>query len=173
MVTRHEVLLGLLFCVVTVTNVNDAVSAQRPPFPSSYVPSGEVIYKQYCAACHGSDGKGGGPVASELKNTPPDLTTLAVRHGGKFPFEYVFSVLQFGPGFPAHGSVDMPTWGPIFNFMDKHNERAARQRIKNVTAYLATLQKTVIADWSMNPFQSAAARRASFLSKRMNWSSGL
>jgi mono/diheme cytochrome c family protein len=173
MITRSIILLGFLFCVVTVIGANDSVSMQRTQFPSTYIPSGEIIYKQYCSACHGSDGRGGGPVASELKNAPPDLTTLALRHGGKFPFEYVFSVLQFGPGVSAHGSVDMPTWGPIFNFLDKHNERAARQRIKNVTAYLATLQKSVIAERSINPFQTAVARPSSFSSMSMIWSSGL
>jgi len=51
---------------------------------------------------------------------------------GKFPYEYVSSVLLFGPGLTAHGSANMPTWGPIFLYLDKHNEDAAQQRIKNL-----------------------------------------
>ena len=81
--------------------------------PSSYVPSGKLMYQQYCATCHGPDAKGTGPMASFLKTRPSDLTLLSKRHGGKFPKEYVQSVLEFGPGPPSHGSSDMPAWGPV------------------------------------------------------------
>jgi mono/diheme cytochrome c family protein len=109
--------------------------------PPTYVPSGEAMYKQYCGACHGLDGKGDGPAAFTLKTPPPDLTTLTARHMGKFPREYVESILRFGPGRSAHGSSDMPTWGTIFQVLDKNNERAVQQRIKNLTDYLASLQE--------------------------------
>jgi mono/diheme cytochrome c family protein len=109
--------------------------------PPSYVPSGKAMYKQYCAACHGSDGKGEGPAAFTLKTPPPDLTTLAARNMGTFPREYVENILRFGPGLTAHGSSDMPTWGSIFQMIDKNNERAVQRRIKNLTDYLASLQK--------------------------------
>jgi mono/diheme cytochrome c family protein len=108
--------------------------------PPSYMPSGKQMYKQYCAACHGSEAKGQGPLAVVLKVPAPDLTTLAKRHDGKFPYEYVSNVLEFGPGFPSHGSADMPTWGPIFRYHDRQNERIVKQRIKNLCDYLATLQ---------------------------------
>jgi len=75
-----------------------------------------------------------------LKTPPADLTTLAKRHQGKFPYEYVSSVLEFGPGFPAHGSSEMPAWGPIFRYQDQRNERVVKQRIKNLSDYLASLQ---------------------------------
>jgi len=109
--------------------------------PPTYVPSGEAMYKQYCGACHGLDGKGNGPAAFTLKTPPPDLTTLAARHMGTFPREYVGNILRFGPGTSAHGSSEMPTWGTIFQLIDKNNERAVQQRIKNLTDYLASLQQ--------------------------------
>lgn len=107
------------------------------------------MYKQFCAACHGAEAKGHGPAASALKVAPPDLTTLAQRHGGKFPYHYVASVLSFGPGLRAHGSSAMPTWGPIFRRLDEHkesplrqdSEMAVRDRIQNLSDYLASLQK--------------------------------
>ena len=105
------------------------------------VASGKQTYKEYCATCHGNDGKGMGPAASALKVPPPDLTTLAKRHGGKFPEEYVTKILRFGIPIHVHGSTDMPVWGPIFSVRDKFNEMAVRQRIKNVCSYLATLQE--------------------------------
>jgi hypothetical protein len=114
--------------------------APRAPFPPEWLPSGEVMYRQFCAACHGAHAKGNGPVASTFKKQLPDLTTLAKRHGG-FPYDYVSSVLRFGPGSSAHGSSDMPTWGPIFQTIDKKDERAAQDRIRNLADYLASLQR--------------------------------
>jgi hypothetical protein len=35
----------------------------------------------------------------------------------------------------------MPTWGPIFQIIDRDNEQAVQQRIKNLCAYLASLQE--------------------------------
>jgi mono/diheme cytochrome c family protein len=99
------------------------------------------MFREYCASCHGIDAKGQGPFVFSLKVPPPDLTTLAKRHGGKFPDEYVSNILRFGPGPTVlHGSADMPTWGPIFQYFDKNNERAVEQRIKNLCNYLASLQ---------------------------------
>jgi mono/diheme cytochrome c family protein len=109
--------------------------------PTGYVPSGKTMYHQYCAACHGPEGKGDGPAAFTLKTPPADLTTLAARNMGTFPREYVETILRFGPGVKAHGSSDMPTWGSIFQMIDKNNERAVQQRIKNLTDYLASLQQ--------------------------------
>jgi hypothetical protein len=76
-----------------------------------------------------------------LTKMPPDLTRLARRHEGKFPGEYVRAVLEFGPGPSSHGSAEMPTWGPIFRYYDKQNERVVQQRIRNLTGYLASIQE--------------------------------
>jgi mono/diheme cytochrome c family protein len=105
------------------------------------VASGKQTYREYCASCHGEDGKGMGPAASALKTPPSDLTTLAKRHAGKFPEEYVSEILRLGLPIRAHGSSDMPVWGPIFGARDKFNEVAVRRRIKNLCAYLASLQE--------------------------------
>ena len=86
---------------------------EEDQLPPTYVPPGKQTFKEYCAACHGFDGKGGGPAASSLSRKPPNLTTLATRHGGKFPDEYVKGVLLFGPGYSAHGASEMPVWGPV------------------------------------------------------------
>ena len=108
--------------------------------PPVYMPPGKQLYKDYCAACHGSNGKGHGPVARSLREPPSDLTTLAERHGGAFPAEYVTNVLRFGVDFSAHGSSEMPVWGPIFQYQEHYNEAAVRQRIKNLCEYLETIQ---------------------------------
>jgi len=103
--------------------------------------SGKQTYVHYCAACHGADARGDGPAAVVLRTAPPDLTTLAKRHAGKFPYDYVFDVLRFGTRLASHGSSDMPIWGPIFGSMENYDEIAVRKRIKDLSDYLASLQQ--------------------------------
>jgi hypothetical protein len=81
------------------------------------------------------------PSPRPFANRLPNLTTLARRHGGIFPEEYVTNVLRFGPGFSAHGSSEMPVWGPLFQYLENYNEAAVRQRIKNLCNYLESLQE--------------------------------
>jgi mono/diheme cytochrome c family protein len=128
----------LLLGVACLAGAGPAVNETE--LPPTYMPTGQQMYAQYCAACHGTDGKGHGPLAVVLKTPPADLSTLAQRHQGKFPYDYVRSVLEFGPGFLAHGSSEMPTWGPIFRYYDKRNEKVVKQRIKNLSDFLASLQ---------------------------------
>jgi len=109
--------------------------------PASFMPSGKQMFKQYCAACHGLDAKGHGPARAALKVPAADLTTLAKRHGGEFPQDYVSDVLMFGPDVPAHGSSNMPTWGQIFLYRDDFNQKVVQKRIKNLCDYLASLQE--------------------------------
>lgn len=113
----------------------------KSQLPSGYVPSGKTMFKQYCASCHGADGKGRGPATPTLNTRVPDLTTLTKRHDGKFPFEYVESVLRFGPGLSAHGSSEMPVWGPVFQYLENYNESAVRQRIRNLCEYIESMQQ--------------------------------
>jgi len=142
MSVRIGALLFLVSCLVAgVVCATRAAAIQESELPAVYVPPGKRIYKDYCAACHGSDGKGHGPVARSLRKPPPDLTTLAKRHGGTFPEEYVMNVLRFGFGFSAHGSSEMPVWGPIFQYEEHYNEAAVRQRIRNLCEYLESIQR--------------------------------
>ncbi len=140
MSTRLSVVAVALTLLLPASIVTSHPAVDETQFPPTYMPSGEQMYKFYCAACHGADAKGNGPTARMLKTPPPDLTTLAKRHAGKFPDEYVRNVLEFGPGLRAHGSSDMPTWGPIFRYNDNQNERVVQERIKRLCDYLASLQ---------------------------------
>ena len=79
--------------------------------------SGPELYRSYCAVCHGQDGKGNGPAAPGLKTQPADLTLLAKNAGGKFPANRVTNILNSEEPVTAHGSKDMPIWGPLFRLM--------------------------------------------------------
>jgi hypothetical protein len=55
----------------------------------------------------------------------------------------VAGVLKFGSGGgtnPAHGSADMPIWGPLFLSLDKYHDSVVPQRISNIVTYIETLQ---------------------------------
>ena len=75
---------------------------------------GRAEYLSSCAACHGADGKGTGPIASQLVKQPSDLTILAKQNGGVFPVETVYRIIDGREGVAAHGSRDMPIWGYRF-----------------------------------------------------------
>ena len=137
---RIVLLTALLFAVCAAgARGNPAQDQDKDQLPANYVPSGGQIYKEYCAACHGVDARGNGPVKRALRIPAPDLTTLAKRHGGKFPDADVIGVLRFAPGVPSHGSGHMPTWGDLFEYY--YNKNSAQQRIQNLCDYLASLQE--------------------------------
>ena len=102
--------------------------------------NGKQMYTNYCAPCHGADGKGSGPVASSLKARPTDLTELSKNNNGKFPDTHIVAILQFGADVPSHGSATMPVWGPILGTMNKSNIQDKQLRISNLTRYLQTIQ---------------------------------
>jgi mono/diheme cytochrome c family protein len=110
------------------------------PAPRTAPVDGKAMYVNYCAPCHGVDGKGNGPVAAALKQQPVDLTVLAHNNGGKFPSMHVAGVLEGGSTIPSHGTRQMPVWGPIFGSMDQGSTQEKTIRINNLTAYLRTIQ---------------------------------
>jgi mono/diheme cytochrome c family protein len=101
---------------------------------------GKQMFTSYCAPCHGADGKGAGPVAPALKIKPIDLTLLSENNHGKFPSTHVAAVLQFGSEMPAHGSAQMPVWGPILKTMNNGSAQGKQLRIGNLTQYVESIQ---------------------------------
>ena len=110
-----------------------------PIKPTSPV-SGKEMYTAYCAVCHGTDGKGGGPAASALKVPPTDLTMLSKNNGGKYPALKVSASIRGESALPAHGSKDMPVWGTLFWNMSSGHEGEVQQRVANLTQYIESLQ---------------------------------
>jgi mono/diheme cytochrome c family protein len=101
---------------------------------------GPALYKTYCAVCHGTDARGGGPMAMSFKVPPPDLTRIAARNGGVYPqarVERIISGEEFLPG--GHGTRTMPVWGPIFSQI-AWDQDLGHIRLHNLAIYLGRLQ---------------------------------
>lgn len=139
-------LLGGLLFVLTAPFLGSQevmkhdTNVKKPPIPYSNPQSGEQMYKDYCAACHGPAGKGDGPAAAFLKSWPPDLTTMTQRNQGKYPELKVREALLFGTSSHAHGTSDMPVWGPLFRSEDP-NQKQSKERVSKLTSYLQSLQR--------------------------------
>jgi mono/diheme cytochrome c family protein len=112
----------------------ESIQVATPSRPTS----GTELYRQDCAVCHGNDLRGGGSVPAPYR-TPPDLTTLARRHG-KFPRSYVLDVLRNGVAMPAHGPAEMPIWGADFRLGEQLSETEIKSRIAALTGYIESHQ---------------------------------
>jgi len=127
---------------VGVGYANQSTSKVVIPIHQTWPTNGKEMFVDYCAPCHGVDGKGNGPVAAALSQQPADLATLSKNNGGKFPAAHIESILQFGSSNPAHGSAQMPVWGHVFSKMniadDQLNDTVLR--ITNLSRYLQSIQ---------------------------------
>lgn len=106
--------------------------------------SGAELFDQFCAACHGAEGRGDGPVASTLNVLVPDLSRLAERNGGDFPAGDVRDVIDGRSVVFAHGPRTMPVWGYEFwieEGADIEAEAAARELIGRLVRHVESLQQ--------------------------------
>lgn len=100
---------------------------------------GKSQYQVSCAACHGPDGKGDGPVSSELKTQPADLTVLARNNNGVFPYDRVYQMIDGrNSTIASHGTREMPIWGYRFGPVHAYRFKA---RVLAVIDYLKTVQQ--------------------------------
>jgi mono/diheme cytochrome c family protein len=126
-------LLGSLFVQAQETKI------KKVPITRTSATSGQEMFVTYCAVCHGKDGKGDGPAVEALKGKPADLTQLAKKNGGKYPENHVVATIS-SVSTPAHGSKEMPMWGPLFSSVSS-NQGEVHLRVANLTRYIETLQE--------------------------------
>lgn len=132
--------LGAMLIGQEATKQTQEKTIKKVPITESEIGSGKTMFKDYCAACHGIDGKGSGPAATALNcKALPDLTTIAKRHNEKSAALTVQAVLRFGADSKAHGTSDMPVWGPLFRSL-KSDDSLVKLRITNVSDYVDSLQ---------------------------------
>ena len=106
---------------------------------------GEQLFWMHCAACHGVEGTGDGPMAPAMLVQPRNLTALAFANDGVFPTERVIRRIDGTDPLVSHGS-EMPVYGPFFAVDDTPTKTETGQPIMtsspvvDLVAYLRTLQ---------------------------------
>lgn len=70
---------------------------------------GAALYAENCAICHGPGARGDGVLAADLPVAPADLTGLAARNGGAFPWSMVMAKVH---GYSGRADV-MPEFGTV------------------------------------------------------------
>jgi len=111
--------------------------ADTPPDP------GRAMYLRYCGACHGPQGKGDGLAGSFMTPKPADLTQLAERNGGTFPFQAVMAYIDGSKDVRAHGDPVMPVWGEIFRAesgWDMARRVEVQGKLLLITDYVRSIQ---------------------------------
>jgi mono/diheme cytochrome c family protein len=115
-------------------------TAQEMKYPEVGTVDGRAIFRGYCAPCHGTDGKGHGPAAPALNSKVADLTLLSRRNKGEFPRDRIRNILEGTQTPAAHGSHEMPIWGPVFHQVERDQD-LGNVRIHNIVAYIEGLQR--------------------------------
>ncbi len=137
----NSIIVGLVALVVAfaVLGADGRPTIRQVPPSHTSPASGKQMFETHCAACHGLDGRGGGPAVAALKTPPPDLTTLTIRAEGKFPELRVYQTIRGDVELSAHGSKDMPVWGNVFSSMSR-DESQLQLRLANLTKYIESIQ---------------------------------
>ena len=102
--------------------------------------SGQGMFREYCAVCHGAEGRGDGPAANALKKRPADLTQLARKNNGKFPEVHVMNFITGEEAIAAHGTRDMPMWGELFRTLSPSDQAVPKIRVNVLAEYIKSIQ---------------------------------
>ena len=121
--------------IITGLAAGFAAAAQAEDFDV-----GKSEFQASCASCHGADARGKGPVSGQLKTAPADLTMLAKNNNGVFPTNTIYEVIDGMKTIPAHGTREMPIWGPIFHQVEEDRDYGD-VRLHNVVEYIRSIQQ--------------------------------
>ena len=136
-------LMAIVAALIAALMIPANARAADDEVPSAVVEDGHHTYLNLCASCHGNTGKGDGPMAPELVNKPIDLTQIARKNDGKFPFWQVYQTIN-GRRIPrANGKPEMPVWGsrPEMFYGGIATGETTREWMLAVTFYLQSIQE--------------------------------
>ena len=128
--------------------MSQAVSANAQEMQAAFKPSADE-FRNSCASCHGTDGKGAGFLTRVFRGVDPgDLTQLAKNNSGVFPSDKVFQVIDGRAEVAAHGDRKMPVWGDRYmaDSMTRvgpgpMNEFVVRKRVLELVYYVQSIQE--------------------------------
>jgi mono/diheme cytochrome c family protein len=112
-------------------------AADKPADP------GRAMYLRYCGACHGPQGKGDGIAGGLMTPRPADLTQVAKKNGGTFPFQGVMADIDGTKDVRAHGDPVMPVWGEMFraeSAWDMGRRVEVQGKLMLITDYVRSIQ---------------------------------
>ena len=143
---KISVIAAVIAGVVLLFNLDSTSALEK----AAQLKLGENEYMSNCAACHGADAKGAGPVAAVLSIKPSDLTKVSTKFNGKFPADHIYKVIDGRDMINPHGDTDMPVWGHRYMAMayEKAGEvpheldaqALAFGRITSLVGYLESIQ---------------------------------
>lgn len=132
--------LAMIFALGLELNGQQAAAQEM-----EVIAGGEIEYQNYCAVCHGVDARGQGLMSKYLTVRPADLTQLAKKNGGNFPFWQTYHVIDGREEIRGHGSREMPIWGDRFRAQaggsDTGSRAQATGRLIGLVFYLQYIQK--------------------------------
>ncbi len=126
----HFVVLLMLVAVSSTEAAADPIEAS---LPAAY--EGRRLYVSYCQLCHGSDGKGDGPLAKAMKISPADLNTTVRSRSDTILTKIITGEgRQTITGRDRHNLLSdaMPEWKDVFN----------ESQVKALIAYLRFLTRS-------------------------------
>ncbi len=130
-------MLIAIFCALSLASTATLAQTAKPE--RAAVDRGKATFRESCAACHGEGGKGNGPASGAMKRRPTNLTTLAKQKGGFRASEVEASIKGTSP-VVAHGSPGMMVWGAFFLADANGNQAAADERIRDLVAFIESIQ---------------------------------
>lgn len=131
-------LVAVLLTAVVANAQTTPPKIDKAPIKQVAASDPKAMFDNYCAVCHGKEGKGNGPAASALAKVPADLTKISARNGGKFPEVRVKRYIEGLDEVSAHGSRDMPMWGDLFRSL---NRDTAALRVQALSDHLKGMQQ--------------------------------
>jgi len=82
-------------------NVPESAKQMKNPIKATAasIRKGKSLFAEYCAMCHGDEGKGNGPMAEALETKPADLTDRA-RMASQSDGELFWKISKGNPSMP-------------------------------------------------------------------------
>ena len=107
------IVAGIAFVAIGLSGGQTPMSGTPNPVSDQVtsVDAGADLYQANCAACHGVDGNGGGPLSGTTAITPPSLKAHLAQHTDGDLYYWISNGLPGG----------MPAWSDKFSETDRWN----------------------------------------------------
>ncbi len=137
---RAQATVGLFALLLSLVVVSRPAASDSAAWRENLA-DGKQEYEENCVSCHGADGRGQGDLGQKLFKKPTDLTTIAARNEGQFPFQRIFEIIAGDTPVAGHETMHMPEYADRMkgdNFKPGYHQ--AHVRILQLTHYLESLQ---------------------------------